>query len=367
VTGPHGFVVARSAAEQTGLDVAFDGTNFFAVWGEWRQGSFDIYGARQRPNGSMLDGAGIPVATGAVQQFHPAVAWNGAQYLVVWQQGAAIYGARVTPGGTVVDSIAIHIGAGVDAQNPDVAWDGSNFLVVWQDVTETESTFDSDIAGARVSANGTVLDPSGISISTAASTQTMPAVASNGTASLVVWQDDRSGVFTDVYGARVRHAGVVRDPSGIAISVAARSQFDPSVASNGTGYQVLWSDYRNGDVADIFGARVASSGTIFDPTGKPISTAPGNQSEPSVAFNGRFVALWRDERNDPFGDIYGARLHNGAAVDVSGVPVAAAPTSERGPALTAGAGSGFGAAYQRFAPTPPYGTDRAFLRTLAPK
>jgi hypothetical protein len=60
-----------------------------------------------------------------------------------------------------------------------------------------------------VSQAGEVLDPDGIAISTAGSDQQYPAVSFDGTNSLVVWTDVRSG--THIFGAGVTPAGVVFD------------------------------------------------------------------------------------------------------------------------------------------------------------
>lgn len=77
------------------------------------------------PTGSGLQGA-------AGDQLHVAVAFDGSNYLVVWEDhrssGSDIYGARVTPAGTVLDpgGIAISAGSG-DQINPAAAFDGTNF------------------------------------------------------------------------------------------------------------------------------------------------------------------------------------------------------------------------------------------------
>jgi large repetitive protein len=85
---------------------------------------------------------------------------------------------------------------------PDVAFDGQNFLVVWQDSRGSATSDVYDIFGARVSAAGDVLDPSGIVISNAVGDQKSPAVAFDGQRYLVVWADSRTG-SPRIHGTRV--------------------------------------------------------------------------------------------------------------------------------------------------------------------
>ncbi|HLE03444.1 MAG TPA: hypothetical protein VI729_02375, partial [Anaerolineales bacterium] len=86
--------------------------------------------------------------------------------------------------------IAISTTAAINQYYPAVAWDGNNYLVVWQDYRNGSNP---DIYGARVSASGVLQEPGGIVISTAANYQGFPAVAWDGNNYLVVWADYRSG------------------------------------------------------------------------------------------------------------------------------------------------------------------------------
>ena len=175
----------------------------------------------------------------------------------------------------LIDTNVVYVPAPLYQGSPSVAFDGTNYLVVWQD----ERNAYSDIYGARVSQSGTVLDPSGIPISTAAYDQYSPSVAFDGTNYLVVWQDERSW-SDDIYGARVSQSGTVLDPSGIPISTAAYYQESPSVAFDGTNYLVVWEDWRSGSW-DIYGARVNPSGVVIDSF--PVSEQPRNQLSPALA------------------------------------------------------------------------------------
>ena len=99
----------------------------------------------------------------------PKVAWNGTQYLVIWNEWSTgtsgdVFGTRVTTEGGVLDrdGIPIWLDAG-DQEYPVVGSNGDEFLVAWEDWTD-----DPRIAGRRVSASGVVLDQTPIAISGAA-------------------------------------------------------------------------------------------------------------------------------------------------------------------------------------------------------
>ena len=381
VDSTDGFVVAAGPSPQRNPTMAFDGTNYLVVWEDDRNVDTDIYGARVTPGGTVLDPTGFRVSTSSFsEQRAPAVAFDGANYLVVWEDdrdGTAntqIFGARVTPSGTVVDAVssglAISRAAGAQS-SPAVAFDGTNYLVAWTD-SRTGSTL--DIYGTRVTPGGTVLDGefTGFAVSTAPSHQSFPAVAFDGTRYLVVWKDLRNGASnSDIYGTRVSVAGTVLDgvTTGFAVSTAPSHQSFPAVAFDGTRYLVVWKDLRNGATnSDIYGTRVGTTGAVLDgtTTGLAISDEPKNQSEPAVAANGPFLVGWRDRRGPTF-DVFAARVNggNGAVQDPTGIAIAGGPTDEQAPVVVRASGDDWTVGYQRFDAT--VGADRPFMRSVSPK
>ena len=244
---------------QSRPSVAFNGTNYLAVWGDPRSGNTaeaDIYGTRVTPAGVVLDPAGIAISTASGYQFTPSVSSDGTNYLVAWSDGRSggtdVYAARVSPAGTVLEPAGIPISTTASSGFPRIAFDGTNYLVVWQD---SRSGTSSDIYGARVSLQaGACKTTTRGSSSGRRLTPGPPSVASDGTNYLVAWQDAR-GATLDIYGARVSQAGVVQEPAGILISGATNDQQAPSVAYGGTNYLVAWQDAR-GATDDIYGARV---------------------------------------------------------------------------------------------------------------
>jgi MYXO-CTERM domain-containing protein len=280
---------------QTTPRVAFDGTNHVIAWADTRSGNSDVYAARVSPAGTVLDANGIAVSSGTAAEQAPALACsNAGACFVAWQDQRGgtwdAYGARFS-GGTVGDPAGIELTqAANDEISPAVAFDGTNYLVVWQDHRSTTSW---DVYGARVSAAGTVLDTSGIPISTAANDQITPRVAWMPSSYLVVWEDKRAGGTNpgDIYGARVDATGAVLDATGMGISAAANEQRTPAVAADGTNYFVAWSDARSGAYLG-YGARVSAAGAVLDPTGISYTTG-ATVTSPGVAYDGtRYLVVW---------------------------------------------------------------------------
>ncbi|HET8539400.1 MAG TPA: Ig-like domain-containing protein [Anaeromyxobacter sp.] len=361
--------VSRSANAQQGPAMAWDGTNYLVVWQDWRASYSDIYGARlSGADGSLLDPSGIAVSTATGNQANPAVSWGGSGYLVVWEDerksssDGDIYGARVSGAGAVLGpEIAIST-LTWDQLRPAVAWNGASWLVVWE---ESESLTYQDIFGKRVGGTGAVLDAAPISISAGTRNEQDPALACDGTGCLVTWLDYRDAT-SDIYGARVSGAGALLDPSGFAISNTTSNQFNPAVAWDGTDYLVVWTGYRSGTGYDVYGARVTQGGTLLDPSGIAVSAQPGDQTWPSVAWDGTsFLVAWQDLRSGGQLDIYAAQVTPaGAALDSGGFLVSGSPLDERAPAVVSSGPRRFLVAYSELDGSPGVGTWRVRARSV---
>ena len=285
----------------------------------------------------LLDPQGLKICGAAGKQAAPTAAFDGKQFLVVWQDYrhasssySDIYGARVGTDGKVLPPGEIAISRAPSEQStPAVSFDGKHFLVVWQDYRDANKTL--DIYGARVDSGGKVLDPSGVLISSGADSRNWPAVASGAGGSLVVWDDGRDGAGTRaVHGARVSQGGAVLDKAGTRLSdPAAKISYSAAAAYGSSRYLAVWTACQDSttclDHADIHGARIATDGKML---GKriTISAATNGQASPSVAFSGaNFLVVWSDKRNARAGktwDIYGARVGlDGTVLDSGGFPI----------------------------------------------
>jgi hypothetical protein len=329
VQDPSGLPIVRTAANQSQPSLARVGSQYLLAWHDLRADNLDVYAARVDGAGSSLDGTGVPVKVAPGNQSSVAVAANGTGSLVTWNDGRTldIAGARVSAAGAVLDVGGFTISLSPNSEtNAAVAFDGTNFLVVWQD--NRGNGF--DIYGVRVSASGTVLDPSGLAISTATGHQRNPALAYDGTNYLVVWEDTRSSPTSDIYGARVSPSGAVLDPNGLGLCLRFSSQEQPAVAYDGTNYLVVWADSGTSNPRDIYGTRVSRAGAVLDPAFLEINANAADQAAPALAFDGsNYLVVWSDWRNNATSDIYGTRVTRaGAVLEANGTQIGGGPEAQ---------------------------------------
>jgi hypothetical protein len=329
-----------SGADRYAPSVAFDGANYLVAWQERGPGaSFDIYAARVSEAGVVLDPLGIPISKAAGNQWAPAVAFDGYNFLVAWQDDRStatrpdVYGGRVSPGGVLLDPGGIPISTAPGGQLlPAVARAGGSSLVVW-----TDGGAASDIRGARISSAGAVLDPSGVAISGAPGAQLNPALAFGGSSALVVWEDYRAGPSADLYGARVTETGVLLDPGGIAIATGADSQWNGAAAFDGASFLVAWEAYAAGAGSDVRARRVSAAGALLGSGPIAVAAGAGGQGRPALAFDGaNYLAAWQDDRTSIF-DIHAVRVSPAGAVLAPYTAISTAAQGQLGAAVARGA------------------------------
>lgn len=172
-------------------------------------------------------------------------------------QGVNCYFRGYRAGEFLLDTNFVVIPQMWEQEYPAIASDGTNSLVVW--VHKGSATW--DIYGILIDENGNAIDPFGIPICTAIYRQVSPAVAFNGSYYLVAWTDERNGTDYNIYGTRISLDGQVLDPAGIPICTADSSQRVPSVTSDGTNFLVVWYDERftGWGAGDIYAASNKSS------------------------------------------------------------------------------------------------------------
>jgi hypothetical protein len=282
--------------------VASDGTDFLVVWQDMRNGNADIYGARVTADGKVLDPSGIAIATGTGSQVAPSIAFDGQGYLVVWgddRNGTSdIYGARVKTTGAVVDPRGLPLATG-DAQQraPRIAFDGERHLVAYE---QSSTKTGSDVYGMFVDLYGR--PGTAFAIASAGGDQLHPALTFGVSGYLVTWEDHRGETGADTYARLVDLKGTVS--SELLLSVATLNQTRPAVSYDGFNFLAAYGDELSDGTTDISGLRLSDSGKITE-SGLKIGHHAVTGSGPSIAFDGsRFLIAWGASPEAGYG-VYG--------------------------------------------------------------
>ncbi len=339
---PTSLTHGANAQRQVAMAVGRGG--WLALWHEQRSGAMDVMGEHVDAFGRST---AVRPATGSPYQAEPAVAFDGTNYLAVWQESRNIYGARISASGQLLDGAPFPICSCPGEQwSPAVAFDGTSYVVAWSD--DRGLGTGDDVYAATVSTAGVVSPPGGFPVTTAPNDQTSIDVAATGGTALVVWTEQPPPSYGgDVYAARTRGNAVLDDPP-IVIGKRPWHELEPAVATDGTQFFVVWRDHRY-DSADIFATRISTDGKVLDPAGLPLSVEPSWTDRPAVAFDGRsYLVVWTDSRNASY-DIYGLLVDkDGRALWPRALPLADSPEREDYARLIAERPGRFLLAYEKF-------------------
>lgn len=311
---PGDGAVSAAAGNQRAPALAAGADMVLAVWQDGRsspllggqQSGNDIFAARLDAQGALLDPLPIAVNMAGGAQGPPRVAWNGSAWLVAWVGQVstefyftdALLAARIAPDGALLDPVPIVIRPDMAGGTfGDVASDGNGWAVFFTGW----NGLDSLVYGARIAADGTLLDATPKSVvSTGGSPSTPYGVSADWAADryLVTWSQWAAGL-DDVRG---RLMDAVLAPKGAAFNVATSADYEvnPEVASNGSQFFVVWDRYNSccvGGASKAYGTRVTTAGAVLDgPIGLAIYDTGGygfQGCDPSVTWDGvQWVASW---------------------------------------------------------------------------
>jgi hypothetical protein len=141
---------------------------------------------------------------------------------------------------------------------------GGGAIIAWQDF---RTGTNRDIYAQRVNGAGQVQwTPDGVPVVTALGDQQAPAITTDGQGgAIIVWQDKRNGTDFNIFAQRVLSNGVpLWTTNGITICDASGTQDYPQVASDGQGGAVIvWEDNRSSDYYEIYAQRVSANGAVL--------------------------------------------------------------------------------------------------------
>ena len=361
--------VSLSAPRQTKPRLAAGANGFLAVFRSETSGEAKILAQRLDTAGHPLDVAPIElasepvtIASGEALINNPAVAWNGSEYLVVWERTAGrgqIFARRLSAAGAPLEAQPIAVMGG---HGPDVAALGTSFLIA-----DAEAPTDPHFQYAqavRVSADG---QAAGAAVRLGQGFDVAPRVGALGRRWLVAWEQNAThdNPTSGIKAAFVNADGTPADaPGGF---VVAASGDTAAVAVAGDAALLTWATL---GVNNSINGRILHADGSLDGTaaGTAISNATGRKFSPSAAWDGtQYWVDWLDQSNDvypvqPEGDVFTARVGGaGNVIDPGGFALAATAQPEDMPTVVAADGQAIHA-YSVFTPAAPYASSRIALR-----
>jgi hypothetical protein len=318
-----GIPICTAPNDQMFPSVTSGGENFFVVWQDMRSGRrWDIYGAMVTNDGTVLGpNNGFSIATGRYDQVSPALSFDGENYLVVWQGRVNlklrnIYFTRVSTGGDIVDGPTRLAPSPKDQASPAVAFNGENYFVVWQDFRSGNFW---DIYAARVAPSGEVLDTKGIPISPIVQSGSggwdkwSPALSWDGNLFLVIWMASKEQNKWYLEGKRVDRRGI---PDIYEASIPLSNEADtpnkayPAILWDGNDYLLVWEEEPEGE-PKVFGASILQNHKPFEVSETVQISSPDVQqsSYPGISRIGNeALIVWQGKGDDNHWYIYGQRL-----------------------------------------------------------
>jgi MYXO-CTERM domain-containing protein len=299
------FVVSRELAHSPGWDAIAAGSrsDWLVIWDDLAgPTSESIRGTRVSPTGSILDPQGIKVSSSAYDVVSPLLASDGTNWLAVWGERHAdtdwdVYGARVSADGALLDPEPKLIAGGERNQTAlKVAFDGTRWLVVYN--RESDGAF----AVTRVDLDGTVLDPAGIVLGGSLRMSSVTLAGGNGQWLAAATACDQSYSNCSVSGQRIADDGSLLDAEPFTMAPLA-GDLDAGDVVYGAGMWLVVAINRSDGT--LYGTRVDASGAVLDTERIPVSGDgtvyyDGNRGTPSVAFDGTdWLVAWTDKRAWP--------------------------------------------------------------------
>jgi hypothetical protein len=201
---------------------------------------------------------------------YPTLGWNGDRYLLAWGQLRAMNLVWIAQDGTVESATSVTTIAG-SSSGAMAAAPGGDFLVVWLEQTGTRT--DHHVYGAVVPADGGAPGPR-FPIATSPGDQRRPTVMWDVDAYRVLWTDG-----SQLHTTRVSAEGTVLDPGGVVVSTVAGYA---AVVPASDRALVAWvqdepRELRAGWLVD---------GAMPDPDGEVVLRDPAVIGAVSAAFDG---------------------------------------------------------------------------------
>jgi hypothetical protein len=325
----------------TGLSIAFDGTNYLAVWTDpfpfFASGDTnaigDLHGQFISTSGSLV-GTPFTIVTSVNIKFgqgRGGLIFTGTDYLLLYEKGGNhqdhLYGQLIDKSGGLVGS-PTQISSGY-AREMATGFDGTNYLMAWCEGSEVHEY----IYGQFVSKQGALIGSDFLIDGSPNASDNPVSVAFDGSRYLVAFHDEAvygaNSSIWNLYGRFVSTSGTVA-PNEITICDSSKSPFIPMLAFDGTNYLSTWIE--NAGFMRVMGRFLCTSGVPVDTAFVVFDTLVGKMAMGGVSSfaDGHYrLGATRLSPNLSGGDVYGKLI---LPLTVGGNPLLGTWKKSSGPA-----------------------------------
>ena len=302
-----------------------DGTGgCYIVWRDYRNGAPDIYLQRLNKNGVALWTInGVAACTNTADQSTPSIVSDmRGGCIIAWSDWRSfverdLYAQRVDSNGNMmwtIDGVVVTNKPEREHSERMCSDGAGGAIVCWEQQSNVD--FSWGVWCQRIDSSGNqIWQSGGETVCTNPAQRRNNRIQGDGHGgAFITFQDLRNGFDYDIYVQHISSTGqYLWGGNAIKVCGAIGAQTDPKIDPEPSigGCFLVWIDKRNGLDYDIYAQKVDSNGNcIWQNDGKPVVTAPGNQTAQDFCSNGGvngLIAVWKDDRNGNY-DIYGQRL-----------------------------------------------------------
>jgi hypothetical protein len=282
-------------AEPGGL--AFSGDSYISTYTGWKDGGADMYQTRILPSGEKVEPIEQKFTFQNADSYGAPIVWIGDRYGIAWQDRRdgsyeAYFTVLKSDGGKAYPDTRLSFAAGFSV-NVDLAWNGTEFIVVWQD--DRNGLFEVmaqrvSVDSVPVGSNITLSNPEGFD-------DEAPAVASGTSSVGVAWANGQAGI--QVLRFRTFQQTTLEPRSELMTVTDGMSEaVYPSVVWNEDRYVISWF-VRSGATRAVYAATYDEDGVVLTPP-TAVSQPPGNAASrypTMLALGDRLLFVYADDRD----------------------------------------------------------------------
>lgn len=287
--------------------LAFNGSDYGLTFSREKPLRMSFFAAVSA--GGSLRGAASPIVNVNAESYAGPLLWNGSLFFTAWSDARQdgnyeIYTNRLDAQGRKFGPDVRLSDAPDYSLHPAIAYTGDEFLVVWDDRRPLPGGNAASVGliGQRVGDDGVPEGPN-LLLSSAEMAAEYPSIA--------VGSSHVGVVFTVVDAARVallfRAFGTTLREPGEFVTLPAENPQAPQIDFNVDRFIVTWSVYDVGPGPAIFGMAVDEDGAALTPVKQLTSGARFARSHALIALGDRLLLIWADDHDENY-ELYAKTL-----------------------------------------------------------